>query len=228
MKMKPPVSAFLPTPDVAPDCCTMTERKKTWTKVVQAAPGFVQARYPGISKIPIPKHPLINDVNQDFCNGWTRFGDVLPHPQGDLVCEQGHLAHRVFHGLKPAAEMFGPAWAIDQWESTFASTDRFTTRRGKPRRNGTGAYDFEVAAKGTPDEVFGPEYLDAVASYYRTCLPSWDVVHARLSAWRSQPLSSLFDRADWASADICDKPIVGLTLGYPIENTVAGMRAAVR
>lgn len=214
---------FLPTPPVAEDRYQRTLHKKWWTKTIRA-PGnekWVFNRYRGIPHIAIPRHTAVNDLNQDFCGGWFRFEhSAVADPRGEVQNHQCFLAHRVLHGLKPAAELWGPEWAIHQWARRFGRDGQFNPAIMPPHSQG-GNHTLFVVARGTPNQVFGTEYLDEVEAYYRQAVPMMDFSEI-FRTWREgDGLHVLFQRPDWSIAPDSYLPIVGLTLGYPIENTAS-------
>jgi hypothetical protein len=210
------IGAFQKTPPVPASCYEVLERRRSLTKVVRSETGYAWARYTGIPKLPVPRHRMVNDINQDLCGGWFRF---LGYEDG-LTLDSAVTAHRLLNGLKPAGSLDGPEWAVEEWEQTFRRRGFWVGEEtyfgGEP-----GGRSIAVALSGTFDEVFGAKYVAAVTDYYSrggrgVCVAASDLEAFRRPDWK---LSDLF-ACDWANGDP-SLAVVGLTLGYPVENTAA-------
>jgi hypothetical protein len=157
------------------------------------------------------KSPMINDDNQDLCNGWTRRSWI---PEGG--CEADIIVDRVLQGLKPMGiihgwEKYGMTNFYNNWHKLKADSTIVISHTTRTFNNST-MHDLAFCRPGELGHIFD---LKALAEDYNkqgldTAFE--EILQALKKGTRIEEYLVDYDNHDW---------LTGLILGYPIENTIS-------
>lgn len=159
------------------------------------------------------KNHMINDINQDYCGGWTMPGVDYSN---QAYCE------RVFYAIKPIS------FIVVEKEEEKKIQNAFKSFHKSPHFSGKNSY--LVAQEGYIKSMFDlsslrDDYMRAF-NYYKGFHPMIEEALARLATRR---LSDYFE--DWDAQEKGSKITLietGLILGYSIENTISILKNGVR
>ena len=175
--------------------------KNAINKQVTNGKGFVLMTYPDVPMNLKFKHKAVNDYNQHLCNGWH----VVPHKN------QFEEVDRVVNGLKPLGishprdfdEMIGRA--IEYFSKGYL----VSYKKNKVIK---GMYNFTVSQPGLLGDYFD---MDTLAKDYENN----GLYPRNIHKYKNISFAEFHnDRYDKEYHPI---EIVGLVLGYPIENTIS-------
>jgi hypothetical protein len=146
------------------------------------------------------KSEMVNDLNQDFCGGWT-LGDV----------SDKELIRRVINGLKPMGVIYGKEPKLSNLKHEnfgYCSLDISDIYS----QNEHGYNYFAFGQKGSLFELFDLESLKQ--DYLDTGID----ISEEVDSVKDKQLSYFFDKWDTPENYLW---CTGLILGYPIENTIS-------
>ncbi|AYV80631.1 MAG: hypothetical protein Harvfovirus3_76 [Harvfovirus sp.] len=171
---------------------------KKGNKQIRNKNGYVLMHYPKIPRNIKFKHNAVNDYNQHLCGGWS----VYPHPKFEAL-------DRVMLGLKPLGMETTADGNIAKEKAKEIADKGFLSSFELMKNN---YYFVTASVKGTLGDYFDMKTL--AHDYEKNHLSSENIKkYAKVK----------FDAFHNGKFDIEDHPceIVGLVLGYPIENTIS-------
>lgn len=154
------------------------------------------------------KNKMVNDINQHFCRGWS---------MSDLDSSNQALLERVLQGNKPMAVL--SAWKKEDLEFCDGLVDKQEYYVYSGQYMLTGAFYTLVAVKGKLKDLFD---LQSLFETYKE-----NGIDIDIDEHKDKTIEDFFD--DWDGHDYhIDLWVLGLILGYPIENTISIYRDGVR
>jgi hypothetical protein len=198
------------------------------TKQVFAS-GYLQMTYhacPDPAKLSF-RSPMVNDFNQDLCNGWFR-DDLVPGKPIHFLDRDAAIVDRVVAGLKPFGTITcvkddrinDPRWqALEQRSLSLKDKlhiHRYERTLSLSAGRSIDLVKIEMCQRGTFDELFP---IDDLIADYVNFLPGYaDILCDFFKPDGDVELRDFFE--DWDNQDW----MTGLLLGYPIENTISLLR----
>ena len=144
---------------------------------------------------------MVNDINQHYCGGWG---------MSDLDLSNQALLDRVLQGNKPMAEL--GAWEKEALEFIDGLVDKRKYYVYSDKYTLTGAFYTLVAVKGKLKDLFD------LQSLYETYKENG--IEIDVDEHKHKTIEDFFN--DWDGHDYnIDLWVLGLILGYPIENTIS-------
>ncbi|MEX1014262.1 MAG: hypothetical protein WDZ80_03830 [Candidatus Paceibacterota bacterium] len=153
------------------------------------------------------QNKMVNDMNQHFCGGWAL---------SDLDLSNEALLERVLKGNKPMAAI--TAWEKEDLEFCDGLVDRRKYYSYSDQYLLTGAFYTLVAVKGKFKDLFD------LQSLYETYKENG--IDIDIEEHKNKTIQNFFH--DWDGHDYhIELWVLGLILGYPIENTISIYREGV-
>lgn len=147
------------------------------------------------------QNKMVNDINQHFCGGWT---------MSDLDSSNQALLDRVLEGNKPMAAV--TAWNKEDLEFCDSLVDKRKYYFYSDQYLLTGAFYTLVAVKGKFKDLFD------LQSLYETYKENG--IDIDVNEHENKTIQDFFE--DWDGHDYnIELWVLGLILGYPIENTIS-------
>lgn len=174
---------------------------KSGTKQIRNKNGYVLMRYPKIPKNIQFKHKAVNDYNQHLCGGWF----VHEHDDFEEI-------DRVVAGLKPVGISHAVPF-LPMIERAIKYVEKGYLMTYEKNRVRKGTYNITVSPTGKLKNYFDMDTL--IADYERNGLYSDDI------EFYKDVTFAAFHNGQF---DNHPTEIVGLILGYPIENTISLMK----
>lgn len=154
------------------------------------------------------KNKMVNDTNQHFCGGWSI---------SDLDSSNEALLQRVLQGNKPMAAI--SAWKKEDLEFCDKLVDEKKYYVYSDQYILTDAFYTLVAVKGTLKELFD---LQLLCEAYKE-----NGLDIDIDEHKNKTIKDFF--IDWDGHDYhIDLWVLGLILGYPVENTISIYKDGVR
>lgn len=164
------------------------------------------------------KHPMINDDNQDLCGGWGLFKNTKP--DNEIILE------KVLMGTKPMGIFYKNSAEEANEIIKEIDKNKFFVEYIKRNNDENWGYEINIATKDKLCNLFDLEtltqdYIDVFSNEFEDFDDdNYKYFTNTIMQYKNYQLCNFFFQ--W---DIDDLPIqiVGLILGFPIENTISIM-----